>query len=484
MFLLALVLSLATSRYADLSSLRPVPHGPKARHSSVMITEFLRSPKAKVYVYPMTEYSKKFGADAMLHPWMQIPNRVSKLEEADIAFVGLSLKGVWSRAYQRERGRGGGELDGKRNASLQVLESVSWWVTEQKPNLSQTLHFTVWNDIPYDLSLLGIDSRIWIMSWESALFYEGEHRPSGCFHRCIMMPYQTMGHHLPSLPLGLEQSLLSNSSYPLGFFSDDSEEWKKWEARPHFLSFCGTVPGVGQRARGRHFIASLANAATNFKHLPGNVTLTAETSAGSLISVCRDMYKTSKFCLHPPGDAQTRGAFFQSVALGCIPVVFEQSLHGYRRMYHGFLDPADFSVALPASMMAQGSTALRVILSVVSLSKLETQRLLQAGATVAPFFMWTDSHQPRHNAYELMAYVLSQLAQPTRSWPTVDDFHPTNVSVGRACFRLPDDTSLLHDFINLASVSHGWVDGITDFNDCDRDLWNGWVGNNRNLLPQ
>ncbi len=39
-----------------------------------------------------------------------------------------------------------------------------------------------------------------------------------------------------------------------------------------------------------------------------------------------DYYKKSKLCLQPPGDMECRKAFFDSVAVGCIPVIFNYRL--------------------------------------------------------------------------------------------------------------------------------------------------------------
>lgn len=63
------------------------------------------------------------------------------------------------------------------------------------------------------------------------------------------------------------------------------------------------------------------------------------------VSIMR-MYGRANFCLNPPGDTATRAGIFDSILMGCIPVVFspmtlmQYSLHLQR--------PWEFAVLVPA----------------------------------------------------------------------------------------------------------------------------------------
>ena len=49
-----------------------------------------------------------------------------------------------------------------------------------------------------------------------------------------------------------------------------------------------------------------------------------------LTLVCRNMFTSSRYSWQPHGDRRTRRSFFQSLFLGCIPVVSKTCLHAYR----------------------------------------------------------------------------------------------------------------------------------------------------------
>jgi len=61
-----------------------------------------------------------------------------------------------------------------------------------------------------------------------------------------------------------------------------------------------------------------------------------------------DVYNHSVFCLQPPGDTPTRKGIFDSIAIGCIPVLF--SPHSAEKQYTWHLpNIGDYSIYIPQS---------------------------------------------------------------------------------------------------------------------------------------
>ena len=69
------------------------------------------------------------------------------------------------------------------------------------------------------------------------------------------------------------------------------------------------------------------------------------------------VYTNATFCLQPPGDAETRKGFFDSLLLGCIPVVF--SPQAFHRVYGWHVSRAqgeEISVYIPSTGVVNNTT--------------------------------------------------------------------------------------------------------------------------------
>lgn len=59
-----------------------------------------------------------------------------------------------------------------------------------------------------------------------------------------------------------------------------------------------------------------------------------------------DIYGSSKFSLQPFGDMGTRRGFYQSVQLGCIPVIFDDNYSSYSKLFNNMLDINKMAVVI------------------------------------------------------------------------------------------------------------------------------------------
>ena len=64
--------------------------------------------------------------------------------------------------------------------------------------------------------------------------------------------------------------------------------------------------------------------------------------------------RNSVFCLQPPGDSNTRKAFYDAIMCGCIPVIFELPSKLYVEYpFESLLDYSQFTVKIPSNRMMQ-----------------------------------------------------------------------------------------------------------------------------------
>eukprot|EP00457_Paulinella_chromatophora_P003780 gb/GEZN01003788.1/.p1 GENE.gb/GEZN01003788.1/~~gb/GEZN01003788.1/.p1 ORF type:complete len:588 (+),score=28.14 gb/GEZN01003788.1/:169-1932(+) len=427
--------------------------------------------------------------------------------ECGAAFIPLPLANIWTRAQRNASA----ELKFQLGA-LAVMQSVENFITEYQPDWSIP-HFVWFYEIPYPLSLVGVDSRLYVLTMQSRLGYEDLDLPSGCWRRCIATPYRTSYMDQPALPATVQNAINSGRQLPAGEW--DRELWPGWSARPVLLSFCGTIPTMhGQRGRDRMFILEIEKFAGRLGLAEGVVKLVtglptpSNDTTEELEDICLALQAKSKFCIHPPGDSHTRGAFYQSILVGCIPIIFEQSLLSYNRVWHGILGPVSaFSVVLPAAYLHQRSTALQVLLSVMQVAEREDQvvPLLRAGELAAQFMAWDGSSTVLNEMFGLLVRCLfysNYNARTGRTWmtdtPLDISLHSTllarllasddirgKVSRGEAGFLLPEDggpDGAVARFITKvgAKQSIGWVAGLEfqgslDWGGASRHIWNEWA---------
>jgi hypothetical protein len=94
-----------------------------------------------------------------------------------------------------------------------------------------------------------------------------------------------------------------------------------------------------------------------------NEYLITDHRIGGLLSV----YKSSVFCLCPPGDDPGRKAVFDSIVAGCIPVIFHESTIYNQYPWHvGEQAALDISVFIPGRMIVSRELDLMTVLNSIS----------------------------------------------------------------------------------------------------------------------
>eukprot|EP01041_Mallomonas_annulata_P008043 gene8043-16489_t len=86
-------------------------------------------------------------------------------------------------------------------------------------------------------------------------------------------------------------------------------------------------------------------------------------------------YTNTTFCLHPTGDAETRKAIFDSMLLGCIPVVFTPQL--MYRVYTWFFtleDARATSVYIPMESILKGGVNIVEALRAIPIDKIKSMQ--------------------------------------------------------------------------------------------------------------
>ncbi|CAH8380834.1 unnamed protein product [Eruca vesicaria subsp. sativa] len=75
-----------------------------------------------------------------------------------------------------------------------------------------------------------------------------------------------------------------------------------------------------------------------------------------------DVFKSSVFCLQPPGDSYTRRSIFDSILAGCIPVFFHPGSAYNQYMWYFPKDYTKYSVYIPESGVKNGTVSIRELL--------------------------------------------------------------------------------------------------------------------------
>lgn len=138
----------------------------------------------------------------------------------------------------------------------------------------------------------------------------------------------------------------------------------KFSYRPNLLSFYGTIKSAGPfqeltEARSG-IIERLSTAAkslslqvktvgTNIKRIFLNPFVASDGSHEDLLGnrlerkalhgqlFALSLYFESEFCFHPPGDSKMRRGVYDSIIVGCIPVIFESTKSVYASVFDGIL---------------------------------------------------------------------------------------------------------------------------------------------------
>ena len=107
-----------------------------------------------------------------------------------------------------------------------------------------------------------------------------------------------------------------------------------------------------------------------YNPLSYNVTLNVE-----------NLYGRSVFCLNPPGDNDVRKGIFDSILMGCIPVLFTPNLLSYRYEWY-FTIETEQSCAL---FLTDPNSAVEQLLTISNETILEKQRCIERIAPTLAF---------------------------------------------------------------------------------------------------
>jgi hypothetical protein len=119
----------------------------------------------------------------------------------------------------------------------------------------------------------------------------------------------------------LQSSCSSPMPYVTGVY--DVPNWTVWHERRHHLVFIGST--WRRKGSGKSLLDGLAKFPLKV-HMP-MIIQTHEDEArkgwktGNISVLALSTYFESRFSIHPPGDSLTRRGFYESVLMGCIPVV-------------------------------------------------------------------------------------------------------------------------------------------------------------------
>ena len=109
---------------------------------------------------------------------------------------------------------------------------------------------------------------------------------------------------------------------------------------------------------------------------PGSGRVLASVSRSHRADVCILDFDFVRYCLQPPGDNPTRKGIFDSLGLGCIPVVFSRHSIGAFTMH--IPDPNAISVYIPPAGLLAGTTDIIAVLRTIPASRVKELRSVPA----------------------------------------------------------------------------------------------------------
>ena len=295
--------------------------------SDVCNVEPFRGKLPKVFVYDST----RLFTEPWFPPWSEIESSfmnirhselyVNRISQADVAFFPVFLASFYyknlNQAYRGE------ELDSlawsMQYRRHNVLLQRAWrrWSKTLAPLSvrSKVKHFVVFSYVCYRCDFRFIPRDIQIVTVETFgsmgapfdIRYD-----NGCYDRCITIPYA----------LRKNARLLFSTNFTVSEYS----------ARDCLISFIGDYNRSTSVKRFR------TNALTKLPaSMRGQECLVTDLheEADILEQRAIRLYNRSKFSLQLPGDTPTRAGVYQSIIMGCTPVVFESSFAVYANLFRG-----------------------------------------------------------------------------------------------------------------------------------------------------
>ncbi|GAA6004436.1 uncharacterized protein JCM10292_007067 [Rhodotorula paludigena] len=249
--------------------------------------------------------------------------------------------------------------------------------------------------------------------------------------------------------------------------------WQARQARRFLLSFGGkSEPNSPKSGKGPHngfklrqLIAStLLQRKTTLNSSDADVALrffSPQSSRADIAALHLDMAQ-STFCLQPPGDSPTRKGFFDSILLGCIPVIFRRDTYSRipLRRYTGQPVNVEDEVAyfLDADSLIGNVTilscALLIILSLYA---------FRSSATSTQLFLITPTKDTITRYPHLLVFAQLLIASPSASsltWIVVEDANEPDTAVA----ALLAETGLKHHYIAVPTRATGVHRGVEQRN--------------------
>ena len=208
---------------------------------------------------------------------------------------------------------------------------------------------------------------------------------NGCQDRCLAIPYV----NIFDWP-GNNISTVFTKDYA------NIADWhaKNWMKRSNFLSF------IGSFGRSTIIITHRARLVKQLQEKYGSSLFTWYQESWSTDSNIKT-YSGSKFCLQLHGDTPTRNAFYESVTVGCIPVITEKSYLVYRAIFSYMIPVERIAVVIPNRYFEHANVedVMNLLLHVERKESLERIELIYK---LRNFWRYSNSTtQKLHNALSL-----------------------------------------------------------------------------------
>ncbi|KAA8548324.1 hypothetical protein F0562_000008 [Nyssa sinensis] len=228
------------------------------------------------------------------------------------------------------------------------------------------------------------------------------------------------GNKLMSLPesknmtmLVIESSPWSSKDfaipYPTYFHPSTDREVFQWQnkmrrqKRRYLFSFVGAPrPNLQDSIRGEIFKqcltsrrkCKLLDCASNNCHNPVYVM---------------KMFRSSIFCLQPPGDSYTRRSTFDSILAGCIPVFFHPGSAYIQYIWHLPKNYTKYSVFIPENAMKEGKANIEKIL--LGISKDEVVAMREEVVRLIPRVIYANPRSRLENIEDAFDIAVKEVLQ-------------------------------------------------------------------------
>ncbi|KAG1339230.1 xyloglucan galactosyltransferase KATAMARI1 [Cocos nucifera] len=152
--------------------------------------------------------------------------------------------------------------------------------------------------------------------------------------------------------------------YPSYFHPSKASQVSAWQdrmrkvERPWLFSFAGAVRW-GQATAIRDRVMDQCRRSRRCYLLECNFGLAECRSTSGVMRA----FRSSAFCLQPPGDTLTRRSIFDAMLAGCVPVFFHPGSAYVQYLWHLPGNHTRYSVFIPGDEVRQGNTSIEEVLS-------------------------------------------------------------------------------------------------------------------------